>query len=86
MAGRDDDLDLAGGAIHEQAERLVAGTALCGVPVLEHEDDRTAVRELFDEERKPRLGDRSRPCGERHERALTYAFVDFLERGDHVGP
>ena len=67
VAARDDDLDCAGGAIHEHADRLVAGTARHGVPVLEHEDDRRAVRELVDEERKPRLGDRSRPCGERHE-------------------
>ncbi len=64
---RDDDLDGAGGALHERAECLVAGTARRCVPVVEDEDDRRAVRKLVDEERNPHLGDLSRPCGERQE-------------------
>ncbi len=86
LAARDHDLNCVGGAIHELADRLLAGTARHRVPVLEHENDRRAVGELVDEKRNARLDDRPRPGAERPERAPADGVVDVLKRRDHVTP
>ena len=77
---------VAGGTIEKHADGLVADRARGGVPVLEHEDDGRAIRELIDQERKPSLGDRSRSGSESPERALTDGTVDILERRDDMPP